>query len=98
MRMILTMALGLLPGVVAAQGLGGAARQAAERRAMAPPATAEVHRYSDADLRTESEGRGPEATTIAADGGKGAVAAGPDAVDDPGGGVPGRESADRLRE
>ena len=45
------LAMGLLPGAVAAQGLGEVAREASGRRSQARPA--DVRCYTDADLRPE---------------------------------------------
>ena len=97
-------ALGLLPGLVAAQGLGGAARREAGRRAQTPPDVAAERTYTNEDLETESSSPEP-AEGDDADSAEGGAVTAPAAP--PGGSATDiargiaaveREALDRLRE
>lgn len=63
--LLLLVGMGLLPAVVAAQGLGGVARSEAQRREQRTPARAETQTYTNSDLRVEEE---PDANDSSADG------------------------------
>jgi hypothetical protein len=95
-------AIGLLPGLAAAQGLGGVAREEASRRSQKEEARDEARTYTDADLEAGAEpGHGSEGAE--ADAGTGAAAAeAPDAAGDRASAASvaeaQREKADRLRE
>jgi hypothetical protein len=54
-RSFLVVAVGLIPALAGAQGLGGAARQEADRRTRAEGESAEVRSYSNADLGLDEE-------------------------------------------
>ena len=68
-RTLLIVGLGLLPAMAAAQGLGGVARSAAERREHKTPTRAQTQTYTNSDLRVEEE---LDADDSAADGERGA--------------------------
>ena len=86
--------VGLIPTLAVAQGLGGAARQEADRRARVQGEPAEVRSYSNADLRideeTEEAGSGKSASSLADPGPGRRVEATPDGAD--------QDELDRLRE
>jgi hypothetical protein len=93
-RTLLVVAIGLLPGIVAGQGLGGAARKEANRREHKGTSRIESLKYTSADLESDS-GQSEETDAAAGDGTPGVVEAAP-ATLEPAGDAP--DEADRLRE
>ncbi len=103
-RTLLVIAIGLLPGIVVGQGLGGVSRKEANRRESRGRAEVESHTYTDADLRSDSEdSEGTDAVAGDVESGVAAAApATPGFASDPAGPASpssaAQETADRLRE
>jgi hypothetical protein len=93
MRTLLILGLGLLPAMVAAQGLGGVARSEAQRREHEAPARVQTQLYTDSDLRVEEEpeaddsagdergGEAERSADLPSDDGRAATVLGPDQAD-----------------
>lgn len=95
--MLLVVAIGVLPGVAAAQGLGGVAREEAQRREGQRTAGGEVRTYSNTDLRSDpDEAAGSALATTGSD--TGGSDAAPEASDPVSPDAADRDDADLLRE
>ena len=95
--MLLVVAIGVLPGVAAAQGLGGAAREEAQRREGQRTAGGEVRTYSNTDLRSDPDEAAGSALAMTGSDTGGSDAA-PEASDPVSPDAAGWDDADLLRE
>jgi hypothetical protein len=89
----MVVAVGLLPGIVVGQGLGGAARKEADRRQHERRVGVEVLTYTDADLSDSEEGEDTDAAAGEAE--SGVAEAAPAALEPTG---DNRWQVDHLRE
>jgi hypothetical protein len=95
--MLLLVAIGMLPGVAAGQGLGGAAREEAQRRESQRTADGEVRTYSNTDLRSDpDEAAGSTLAVTGSD--PAATDAAPEASDPVSPDAADRDDADLVRE
>ena len=96
-RTLLVVAVGLFPSMAAAQGLGGVAREEAQRRERQRTADGQARTYSNADLRPGPEDAGGSPAS-ASDGEPDRTDAAPEAPDPASDSAVDGDDADRLRE